>query len=96
MKIWTIAPWLTAEEMVELAIHADVLGFEGIMGADHGFVPRVMANAYLYSEDGTPPISGDMPYPDVWTTIAAMAAATGRCQRPRTEARRVWPGAGAV
>ena len=42
MKIWTIAPWLTAEAMVELAIHADALGFEGIMGADHGFVPQVM------------------------------------------------------
>jgi len=78
MKIWIIAPWLTAEEMVELAIHADALGFEGIMGADHGFVPETMENAYLYTEDGAPPISGDMPYPDVWTTIAAMAAATKR------------------
>jgi probable F420-dependent oxidoreductase len=78
MKIWIIAPWLAAEEMVELAVHADALGYEGIMGADHGFVPETMENGYLYSEDGVPPISGDMPYPDVWTTIAAMAAATER------------------
>ena len=72
------------------------LGYEGIMGADHGFIPKTMAAGYLYTDDGRPPIDGSMPYPDVWTTIAAMAAATGRCQRPRTEARRVWPGAGAV
>jgi probable F420-dependent oxidoreductase len=78
MKVWIIAPWLAAQEMVELAVHADALGFEGIMGADHGFVPRHMENGYLYSENGVPPISGDMPYPDVWTTIAAMAAVTKR------------------
>lgn len=78
MKVWIIAPWLSAEDMVELAIHADTLGFEGIMGADHGFVPETMENGYLYSQDGAPPISGEMAYPDVWTTIAAMAAATER------------------
>ena len=74
MKVWLIAPWLCAEEMVALAEHAQGLGFEGIMGADHGFIPRTMANAYLYTEDGAPPIDGVMPYPDVWTTIAAMTS----------------------
>ncbi len=78
MKVWIIAPWLAASEIVELARHAEALGFEGIMGADHGFVPRTMENAYLYSEDGAPPIHGGMPYPDVWTTIAAMASVTER------------------
>ena len=76
MKVWIFAPWLAPEEMVEIARHADGLGFEGIMGADHAFVPQSMENGYLYSEDGKPPISGDMPYPDVWTTIGAMAAVT--------------------
>lgn len=78
MKFWLIVPWTPAEEMVELARHAESLGFEGIMGADHGFVPQSMANGYLYSDDGRPPISGEMPYPDVWTTIAAMAMVTER------------------
>jgi probable F420-dependent oxidoreductase len=76
MKFWLIAPWLAAEEMIQLARHAETFGFEGIMGADHGFIPRTMAANYLYSDDGKPPISGDMPYPDVWTTIAAMAMVT--------------------
>lgn len=78
MKVWLIAPWTRVEDMITLARHAEALGFEGIMGADHAFVPEAMANAYLYSSDGTPPIAGDMPYPDVWTTIAAMAMATER------------------
>lgn len=78
MKFWLIAPWLAAEEMIGLARHAETFDFEGMMGADHGFIPRTMAADYLYSDDGTPPIDGDMPYPDVWTTIAAMATATER------------------
>ena len=78
MKFWLIAPWLSAEEMIELARHAEEFGFEGIMGADHGFIPKVMAPDYLYTDDGTPPITGDLPYPEVWTTITAMAMATTR------------------
>ena len=78
MKIWLIAPWCSAEDMVELAKHAEGHGFEGIMGADHGFVPKAMESGYLYSEDGKPPITGDMAYPDVWSTIGAMAAVTER------------------
>lgn len=78
MKIWLIAPWCSAEDLVELAKHAEGHGFEGIMGADHGFVPKSMESGYLYSEDGTPPITGDMAYPDVWSSIGAMAAVTER------------------
>ncbi len=78
MKIWLIAPWCSAEDMVELAKHAEGHGFEGIMGADHGFVPKVMESGYLYSEYCKPPITGDMAYPDVWSTIGAMAAVTER------------------
>ena len=78
MKFWLIAPWLAPEEMVELARCAEELGYEGMMGADHGFVPRTMRAGYPYADDGRPPIDSEMPYPDVWTTIAAMASATTR------------------
>ncbi len=78
MKFWLIAPWLAAGEMIELARLAEQFGFEGMMGADHGVVPQSMAAEYLYSADGAPPISGDMPYPEVWTTLTAMAMATQR------------------
>ncbi len=76
MKFWLIAPWLGPEEMIELAREAESLGFEGMMGADHGFVPKTMAAEYLYTDDGRPPIHGEMPYPDVWTTLTAMAMET--------------------
>jgi len=76
MKFWLLAPWTPADEMVELACHAEGLGFAGIMGADHAFVPVTMAANYPYAEDGRPPIDASLAYPDVWTTITAMAAAT--------------------
>lgn len=78
MKFWLIAPWLPAEEMIELARMAEELGFEGMMGADHGFIPEQMADAYLYTDDGRPPIHGGLPYPEVFTTLTAMAMATER------------------
>jgi len=78
MKYWLIVPWTPAEEMMDIAVKADELGFEGLMGADHGFVPKSMAAKYPYTKDGQPPIDGSMPYPEVWTSIAAMAAVTKR------------------
>jgi len=78
VKFWLIAPWLSAEEMVELARIAEALGFEGMMGADHGFVPETMTAGYLYTDDGRPPIHGGLPYPEVFTTLTAMAMATTR------------------
>jgi probable F420-dependent oxidoreductase len=78
MKTWLIVPWVSAQDMVTLAKQADSLGFEGIMGADHAFVPRIMAQGYPYTDNGKPPIHSDMPYPDIWTTTAAMAMVTSR------------------
>ena len=64
MKFWLIAPWIPPEEMVNLAHLAEAFGFEGMMGADHAFVPKTMAANYLYSDDGRPPIHAGLPYPD--------------------------------
>lgn len=76
MKYWLIVPWTPVEEMIQIARHADELGFYGLMGADHGFVPESMVSEYPYTKDGAPPIDGSMPYPEVWTSIAAMSAVT--------------------
>lgn len=78
MKFWFIAPWIVPEEMIELAKHAEALGFEGLMCSDHAFVPEKLTSSYLYSEDGRPPFDASMPFPEVWTTISAMAMATTR------------------
>lgn len=76
MKFWLMAPWVNPEDMIELAVKAEEVGFEGIMGADHGFIPQSMHASYPYTKDGKPPINGELAYPEVWTTIAAMAAVT--------------------
>ena len=76
MKFWLLAPWTPVEEMVELAQFAETLGFEGIMGADHAFVPENMAPNYPYANDGKAPIHAALAYPDVWTTLTAIAAVT--------------------
>ncbi len=78
MKFWILAPWIDAEEMTELAALAETLGFDGMTCADHAFVPRRMEPLYPYSTDGKPPLSGELPYPDAWVTLTAMAAATKR------------------
>ena len=80
MDFWIIAPWVAAEEMAELAAHAEELGFAGIMSADHIFVPRHMEPIYPYSADGKPPISGELYYPDSMITSAAMLMNTRRLQ----------------
>ena len=76
MKFWLMVPWTIPEDMIEIAKKAEDFGFEGLMGADHGFIPQSMEANYPYTDDGKPPINGEMPYPEVWTTIAAMSAVT--------------------
>ena len=80
MKFWILAPWVSAEELAELAVLAQQLGFHGMMGADHAFIPRKMAALYPYTADGKPYISGEMYYPDAMITSAAMLMKTSTLQ----------------
>jgi probable F420-dependent oxidoreductase len=48
------------------------------MLSDHLFFPDKLVSRYPYSEDGRPAFDGKTPFPDPWTTIAAMAAVTER------------------
>jgi probable F420-dependent oxidoreductase len=47
-----------------------------VLLSDHLFFPGRLESRYPYSEDGKPMFDGSMPFPDPWTTIAAMAAVT--------------------
>lgn len=78
MKFWQSITWAETEQLLELARHAEALGFEGIVGADHALYPKTMVAAYPYSETGYPPQTADSEYPDMWTSCAAMAAVTTR------------------
>ena len=78
MKFWQSATWAETEQLCDIAVLAEELGFEGIVGADHALYPEAMAPDYPYSETGRPPQTADSEYPDMWTSFAAMAAVTER------------------
>ena len=78
MKFWQSITWAETDQLCDLARHADELGFEGIIGADHALYPKTMEPIYPYSETGRPPQTAESEYPDMWTSTAAMAAVTER------------------
>jgi probable F420-dependent oxidoreductase len=78
MKFWQALTWMEPEQILEVAQHAEALGFDGLMLGDHGVFPRDVASPYPYSPTAKPPMSPDAYYPDCWATIGAIAAVTRR------------------
>ncbi len=78
MKFWQAITWAETEQLCDIAVFAEELGFEGLMGADHALYPQSMAPDYPYSDTGRPPQTAEHEYPDMWTAFAAMAAVTKR------------------
>jgi probable F420-dependent oxidoreductase len=76
MKFWQVASFSEPEQLVEIARAAEEAGFHGVMLADHVFFPGNLQSKYPYSEDGKPGFDGTTPFPDPWTTIAAMSSVT--------------------
>lgn len=78
MKFWQMAHWVEVEQLPAFARFAEELGFEGVMLPDHALLPLQVDTPYPYAPDGRAPMRGDEPYPDVWSALAAIAAATSR------------------
>jgi probable F420-dependent oxidoreductase len=84
MKFFQSLHGVEPEQLTELAIHAEQLGFEGVTFGDHLVMPVAYANDYLYSEDGRPPWDPEdldewtPPYPDAWVASAALGQVTSR------------------
>ena len=78
MKFWQALTWMEPEQILDVAQHAEALGFDGLMLGDHGVFPRDVASPYPYSPTAKPPMSPDAYYPDCWATIGAIAAVTRR------------------
>ena len=66
------------EEVVELARLAEELGFAGVTLSDHLARPAAVASRYPYSPDGAMPAGRDVPYPDPWVLVGALAQVTTR------------------
>jgi probable F420-dependent oxidoreductase len=78
MKFWQSLSFTEPDQLVEIAKICEEVGFEGVMVSDHLFHPQSFENNYPYNETGDPGFTADTPWPQAWTTIAAMAAVTSR------------------
>ena len=78
MKFWQVVSFSEPDQLLDIARGAEDAGFEGVLLSDHLFFPGELRSKYPYSADGKPMFDGTMPFPDPWTTIAAMAAVTTR------------------
>jgi probable F420-dependent oxidoreductase len=78
VKLWQVASFAEPDQLLGIARAAEEAGLEGVLVSDHLFFPGHIDSRYPYSEDGKPAFDGASPFPEPWTTIAAMAAVTTR------------------
>jgi probable F420-dependent oxidoreductase len=64
------------EELVALSQHAQACGYDVVSVSDHLCFPASLSSQYPYSKSNSLPWSGDDPWGDPWSSIAAMAAST--------------------
>ena len=78
MKFWQSMSFVDSAELVPIAQLCEELGFEGVLVSNHLVEPEKYAHAYPYTPTGDPGFPPDTQWPEPWTAIAAMAAATER------------------
>jgi probable F420-dependent oxidoreductase len=69
-----------ASQWVELARHAEAVGFDQVALSDHVFYPEKLTSSYPYTETGRPVFKPETPWPDVWVMVGAMASVTERIE----------------
>jgi len=69
-----------ARQWVELARHAEGVGFHQVALSDHVFYPDKLTSSYPYTPDGRPLFRPDTAWPDVWVMVGAMASVTERIE----------------
>jgi probable F420-dependent oxidoreductase len=78
MKYWQSLSFTEPEHLLDIARKADEVGFDGAFMSDHVWHPTNLTPAYPYSADGKPSFDENIPWPDPWVMIGAMAAVTKR------------------
>lgn len=76
MKFWQVISWCETEHIIDVARHAESLGFEGIILAEHIYYPASTRSHYFYSSDGSSIQNAEMNFPDPLITFAAIASVT--------------------
>jgi len=78
VKFWQALSFTEPEQLVAVARIAEEVGFHGVLVSDHLFHPATLRSSYPYAEDGRPGFDAHTPWPECWSSIAAMAAVTSR------------------
>ena len=79
MQFWLNLGFIReVEQLPALAVAAEAAGFEGICVPDRMVMPTQLQTDYPYTPDGKMFWPKDIPFPDPWVSIAAMAARTER------------------
>lgn len=78
MEFWQVISWCETDHIVEVAKHAETLGFNGLILAEHIYYPQKTSSRYYYSEDGESVQNPEMEFPDPLISFAAAAAVTHR------------------
>ncbi len=78
LKFYLSGGYQLPHELVEVAVHAEEAGFDGVSLADHVFLPVQRESPYPDTPTGQPVFDDDANWPDVWVTVGALAARTKR------------------
>jgi len=79
MRFWQSIAFTEADQLIEVAKISEEVGFDGVMISDHLLHFEQLQSRYPYRADGRPPsFSAETVWPECWSIIAAMAAATKR------------------
>jgi probable F420-dependent oxidoreductase len=78
VKFWQSLAWAEVDQLTDIARMAEEVGFDGVLNADHLFLKKELNSQYPYTASGQMNYEPIYPFPDVWTSIAAMAAVTTR------------------
>lgn len=66
----------TADDYIGIAQQAEALGFNSVWLGDHIVIPEQIASPYPYTRDGSVGFARDIPWPDPFVLLAALAVAT--------------------
>ncbi len=66
----------TADDYISIAQQAEALGFNSVWLGDHIVIPEQISSPYPYTRDGSVGFARDIPWPDPFVLLAALAVAT--------------------
>lgn len=76
MEFWHSAAFAGLDQLVQVGISLEHLGFSGVTFSDHLFYPEELRSPYPDSPDGKPHWTPDVPWPDPWVAAAALSSVT--------------------